>query len=377
MQNLLNSRHTAAALLVVLALIAYGTAANTARVSIGWSIPVGPVRSLALSPCGHYAAAVSGDGHVSLYDPSGMRCYSTRLLKIDSAVVSPDGKFTLAYSRMDRGNPFITILDGGGRVYWKMKVSGAVWSADACRSKDGARFAVGTGDRRIYVIDIGRGHKRYRRWRVAGTVVSVGLDRDGEKITFGAWQESVIGCGTARGKRIWESDVVDSASLHFVRTLEASDRALVRSVPNKVGGEGVIAMYDAEGDIIWQTKANPSGETRVLASPNGRYVCLGRETLIEHKGKCMRERHTVLLDSRGRRLWEKGSLFFPASPILVSSTGVVLVSDGKNGLFIISRSGDIEPSVKLGAPIHCSIASRDGSRVLVHCVNGKLCMIRT
>ena len=95
-----------------------------------------------------------------------------------------------------------------------------------------------------------------------------------------------------------------------------------------------------------------------------------------HKGKSMPEKHAVLIDQRGGRLWEKGSPFFQAGPVLVTDTGFVLLSDGKNALFAVSPSGEMQRCWKIPAGIEQSAASRDGSRLLLKCHDGMVYVLR-
>lgn len=347
--------------------------AKPSKVSLAWRAHMGDVRFISFASGGQYFCAITKGGGLSVYSASGRKCYEVKAPGVDRVVLSPDASRAMGYSYLDSANPNLTFFDSKGKVMWKMAVSGAVWSADACRTDDGCRFAAGTGDSRVYVMDIGRWRRSYRWWRAPGAVVSLNLDRGGEEAVLGTWQESMIVRCAISGRKLWETGV-DTASRSYVQLLDATDRAFVRCEPNRRASDGLFAVLDAHGSSIWQGKISAAEKTRVLPSPNGQYVCLGQVSTIKHKGKSMCEKHAVLLGPSGERLWEKGSLFFQADPLLVTSGGEVLLSDEKNSLFILRRNGDLQPLAKLPAPVRSSAASRDGSRLLLHCSDGSLCM---
>jgi hypothetical protein len=253
-------------------------------------------------------------------------------------------------------------------------VEGAVWSADAHGDADDATFVAGTGDRYIYVIELGRHRKRFQRFRTAGAVTSAAIGPDGREITFATWQRSTISRITMRGRRVWQIDA-EPASIHSVEALSSPDRVLVRGVPNRPGVDGEFCMLDEAGNEVSRGTISVQDGTRVIAAPNGRYVCLAQDRPIEHKGKSVRERHAVLLDAAGRTLVDKGSLFFEADPLLVTGQGAVVMAGAKNGLFTMTASGKLEKAGKGPAEIRRCVCSRDRTHALVECAGGKLVML--
>lgn len=334
-------------------------------------IDVGLVRSVSFSPCGRFFSTVKNDGTVTVHTSSGRQLFSVKVPDATDAVLSHDGRFALAYSRLDPTNGNLTFLDSQGRVCWQLQVAGAVWSADAYSTDRGARFVVGTGERYIYVIDIADKRRNFRRWRVPGAVTSVVFTAQGDHIIYATWQDSVIGRCTLRGGNIWQQDA-ESSSLHYIERLERADRILVRAVPNRFGTDGSYMLLDGAGERISNGELSADENARVLAAPNGQYLCIGVDKLIRHKGKSMRERHAVLLDASGNVLCEKGSPFFQADPILVTTRGYVLLSNPKHEIFTMSPTGHLKSSLKLSSAISRMVASRDGSRLLLQCRDGSL-----
>jgi hypothetical protein len=289
-------------------------------------------------------------------------------------VVTDDGRYAMAYSALDPANRSLTFLDSTGRVCWKVNVVGAVWSADALGRPDGGTFVAGTGERYVYVIELGRHRRRHRRWRADGAVVSASIDPRGREVTYGTWQKSGVARATLRGRRIWEADARPT-DLSYVEALHSSDRVLVRGVSNRPGAGGEFAMLDVRGETVSRGAMAPLEASRVIAAPNGRFVCIAQNKLISHKGKSLRERHAVLLDSAGQTICDKGSLFFQAEPLMVTSDGVVLLTSGKRALFTMTPSGKLATAVTVPAPVERCYPCRDGHSALIQCRGGRLCLL--
>jgi len=344
------------------------------RFKIAWERTVGPLKWLSYSPNGGAFCALTAEGDLSVYSSDGAKRYTVRFPDVTAAAVADGGRYAMVYSERDSSRPVLTFLDSAGRVYWKLVVAGAVWSADACGDGKQATFVAGTGDRYVYVIELGRHRKRFRRFRTPGAVTSAAIDPDGREVTFATWQRSAIGRATLRGRRVWQIDR-EPASIHRVEALLSPDRVLVRSAPNRPGVDGEFALLDEAGNEVSRGTISAQESTRVLAAPNGRYVCLAQERLIEHKGKSVREKHAVLLDAGGRTLVDKGSLFFEADPLLVTGQGAVLLACARNAVFTMTASGKLEMSAKAPARIKRCVCSRDGTRALIECAGGKLVML--
>ncbi|MCE5198982.1 WD40 repeat domain-containing protein [bacterium] len=345
------------------------------KVALRWKTSVNGIRHMSFSPSSHHLCIITDTGETLYNTSTGSMLYTTTIPDVDQFILSPDANYAIAYSAMDSANTTCTLIDSNGRVCWKMDVGGAIWSADACKVDGGARFVVGTGSKRVYIIDISHDKKRYQRWRAPGAVVSVSLDPAGERVVVGTWQKSKVQCRSIDGDRIWELDA-DSANLVHVQHLHSADRIAVCSQPNKRSIDGAFALIDVDGNPIWQGAIDASGKCRVYFSPDGRYVCLGRSNLIRHKGKSTFEKHAVLLDVQGNQLWDKGSLFFQINPLLVTSAGEVLVCNEKNELFVVNGAGNPQPSIRIPSAIVESVCSRDGSLCALRCANGVVYMLR-
>ncbi|MHB9037442.1 MAG: WD40 repeat domain-containing protein [Armatimonadota bacterium] len=353
---------------------AEATAAPT-KLRVAWEAQVGVLKDLAFAPGGKYVAGVTADGVITAYTSRGIKCYSLDVPGADRIVLSPDGSFSMAFSQLDRSNATCTFIDSRGRVCWDLNIRGAVWSADSCCTKNGARFVVGTGEKRVYVIDIGAHGKRYKWWTAPGAVVSIAVHPGGESVFLGTWQESFVERRSIDGRCLWSADA-DRSVLPHVEMLNFSDVVSVRYSPNRRSADGAYELIGKQGQVAFRGTTDSSERTRVLFDPTGKYVCLGCAETIQHKGKSMVEKRTLLRDSSGKQLWEKGSAFFQTDPILVTARGEVLLRDGNNDLFIASSSGRLEPALKLpGKLVRCA-SSCDGSVSAINCSNGKLYVLK-
>lgn len=344
------------------------------QVSVAWKVRAANLVHLDLTPNGRFACVVTGTGRVSVYNSVGKLFYSATVPGANRALLSPDGKHAMAYAHLDPTHSELIFLDSQGKELWKTSAGGAVWCADACAMGQGTRFVVGTGKSCIYVYDLSDTGRRYKWWRADGAVVSVNLFPNGESVLYGTWQSSMICRADIAGKTLWRRDM-DSTHLHYLHMLNVSDRLILRSVPNKRGADGVFHVTDGKGATLWQGEISATTRTKVISSPDGRYVCLGSVKTIEHKGKSVSEKHAVMYDENGRRLWEQGSMFFHVQPLHVSSEGEALLVDSKGALFVVQRDGALKAGEKLPGSVLRSMQSRDGSAVLLECSDGSICKL--
>lgn len=339
-------------------------------IRIEWSIPAAKLRSVRFSSLGDYLCTVSKDGEVTCYGSSGSKSFATQIAGATDAVTAPDGSFTLVYAKRDRANTELLFLDSAGEVKWRMDVGGSVWSADAGCCDAGACFAVGTGDRRIYIVTIGDSTRRYRRFRTPGVVTSVALAASGKDVFCGTWQDSAVRRYSLTGRERASLDA-ESHELQYVQSLADSDRILVTSRANRSGGDGEAVLMESNGYELSRYALDASQSMRAIASPDGLFVCIGCNRAILHNGKPMPERHAILYDCNGRKLWDKGSVLLQMTPVLVARGGFVVAGDSRNTLYVVNPAGEIKKACKLPAAMLGSVASGSGCRALVRCVDGR------
>jgi len=344
------------------------------QVKIAWKRNSPDLSYFAFAPGGRYFYTAARGGKLSVYSADGKPYYSTTIAGCDRLALSPNAGWALAYKCLNPADSTIVFLDSQGHAFWKTSVTGAVWSADVCAIADGARFVVGTGKRCAYVYDLTKTGRRYKWWRTPGVVVSINIDPNGNNVSYGTWQDSAIARANIDGSELWRRDL-DAASLHYLQALDSSDRMLLRSVPNCRAADGEFCVLDASGGVVWRGELNAASRARVICSPNGRFVCLGLVQSMEHKGKSVCENHAALYDESGKKLWEKGSMFFQAEPLAVTSSGEAILTDARGGLFIVRGKGELESSVKLPGSVVRSTQSHDGSALLVQCSDGNLCKL--
>jgi len=341
------------------------------RARLLWSTAANVLRSAAFTATGNHLCLVRPDGSVTLYTRSGARLFSTIVDKATAALPTPDLTRTIVYSRKNPTHREITFLDSAGRVDWRTTVAGAPWCADGAEVDGGARFAVGTGSGHVYLFDVGAGRKRYRRWRAPGVVVSIAIDSTGKGVTFGTWQRSTVSRMNSKGRVLWRADL-NRSELQQVAALAVESRVFARGAPNAAGASGTYRVMSGSGRTIHSGKTAAGASGVAICSPNASYLCLGDSKAIRHKGKSALEESAELIGPSGRRIWRKGSIFFPARPLMVTSRGTVIVSDGKQGILAIDSAGSIRTLLKMPCAVAGSIAARNGSALALRCSDGRL-----
>jgi len=335
-----------------------------------WSIPAAGVENVGFSRSGDYLCTVSKDGEVSCYDASGRRCFTVTVPDATDVAIAPDGSFTLVYATRDKHNSRLVFVDSEGKLDWQMNVAGAIWSADANCTDDGACFAIGTESKYVYVVSLSRRSKRYRRWRAPGVVTSVALDQECEHVLSGTWQDSTIRSSSLTGREELRIDA-DPADMQFVQAMADSNRLFVRSRADGENANGEAVLLENNGYELSRYPLDASQAARAIPSPDGLFVCIGSLNAIQHSGKSVHERHAALYDFAGRRLWDKGSMLLQINPILVAQNGFVLVGDGKQGLYMITPVGEIKQVCKLPATMLDWVVPSSGSCALIRCADDK------
>lgn len=343
-------------------------------ISLVRTIPAPRIKSVGFSPTSNHFFVTHKDNSFEVYSPSGGRKWAGKLPELASGVLSAKGDYLMAYSDRNPADSNLTFIDSSGATFWQMRVDGAVWCADSC-SEDGTdRFVVGTGKGFVYVIDIGPKTRKYRRWRMPGAVVSLGVDATGKQVFAASWQKSAVRLASLAGQKKWETQA-QADGIQRVRPLVASDRVMVEFEPLDARKDGTFEVLDGSGKKLFGGVTSVDEKTTVFASPSGRFVCCGVCKLITHKGKAMRERHAVLMDESGRVMWEKGSPFFQTEPLAVTRSGYAIISDGKKSIFLVSPGGEMRPSHKIAAAVRGCVASRDGSKLLLDCIDNTLVLL--
>ncbi|MCE5315294.1 MAG: WD40 repeat domain-containing protein [Armatimonadota bacterium] len=346
-----------------------------AKLSVVMKAHIGALKYLTFAPGGRYVAGIADNGKIIAYTSRGVKCYSTQVAGANRVALAPDGSFGIVFSRLDPSNTTCVFIDSQGHTRWKKKLRGSIWCADSCCTDGGTRFVIGTGKKRVYVIDIGERRRRCRWWRTPGAVVSVDVDAEGKDVILGTWQNSTVQRRSIRGRRIWSMDVDDSA-MPMVERLVSSDRVCVRYISKSRSANASFDLIDTNGRIASSGTIDSRKKSRVLFSPSAKYICTGSVQTILHKGKSMTQKRTTLQECSGKRIWEKGSVFFQAEPIMVSARGDVLMQDGNNTLFIASASGSLEQTIKLSAKMLRNAMSQDGSLCGVNCSDGNLYVLK-
>lgn len=330
------------------------------------------VRALQCSPNGAAFSIVTGDGWLGVYTSRGKLKYLVMLPDVTSALPTDDAGYLAAYSERDPSRPVVLFLDHSGRLEWKLNVKGAVWCADVFGDSCGATFVVGTGEGYVYMIELGPHRKRFRRFRVPGAVTSVVIDPENQSVVFSTWQRSSIGRYTLRGRRVWLVNA--RPELIYRVSLTGSSDTVVAYGRLFRSGVGCRLWVIRGGTVLWERDISSQHQpvSDVVFSGNGDYFCLARQSTIKHKGKTVKEQRAVLMDTSGKTLVDKGSLFFSAVPLAVNVDGGVLLCGNSRGLFSMNSAGKLEKIAGLPSRIVRVAVSKNGRLILVECEGGIL-----
>ncbi|MGQ9764332.1 MAG: hypothetical protein ACUVRI_05555 [Armatimonadota bacterium] len=332
----------------------------------------GPVRTLQCSPNGGAFSIVTGDGGLGVYTSRGtLKCWVI-LPDVTSALPTDDAGYLAAYSERDPSRPVIFFFNYFGKLEWKLQVKGAVWCADVFGDSCGATFVVGTSAGYIYVVELGSDRKRFHRFRVPGAVTSVVINPDSQSIVFATWQRSSIGRYTFGGRRVWLMDA--SPELIYRVSLTRSPDTVVAYGRPLRSGVGLRVMVIRDKTVLWESDISSQYQavSDVVFSGNGDYFCLACCSTINHKGKTVKEQRAVLMDTSGRTLVDKGSLFFSAVPLAVTEDGGVLLCGNGRGLFSMNCVGKLEKIGDLPSRIARVAVSKNSRLLLVECEGGIL-----
>jgi hypothetical protein len=194
------------------------------------------------------------------------------------------------------------------------------------------------------------------------------IDRTTKDVTYTTWQSSVIEHSTITGSNIWTVKT-DPTRLYYLHQITRSRKVFACSLPGNDEDGAKYELYNSLGKPVFRGLLDTAEDESIKISPTGDFLCISSKKMIKHKGNFMRENHVILIDNSGNKLWEEGSPFFRPSVTLMTGNGFVILCDGKNSLFTVNVEGDLKPSIKLPSKINDSVASPNGSQILLR--NGK------
>ncbi len=266
-------------------------------------------------------------------------------------------------------------------------VEGAVWNV--ALSRDGSKAVIGTGQRYVYVIPVAPGGPQApqpaARWRTPGIPDSVALASAEPLALLGTWQDAGVSAFALDGTVRWRHDEPEPARLYSVCLSRDGSTAVGASAHGPRESDARLHVWDAAtGRPLW-TRDLEGFHPRALITRRGQFVAVTYVRTLSYRTGDAVERKLVLFDRRGRRLWEKGGVYFSPELVALSSDGRRLtVTDGASTLYTLDAGGRIlsylrlPPNPKTGArpAIREAIATPDGEHLLVRRGDGQITLLK-
>lgn len=363
------------ALLLIFALIAsfHVLSQNPESISIQWKQQVKLPVCLAMSQDDRFYGAVDKEGNVQFYDQGGHLLWNKNVEGATDVMIAKNGESVLVYSRLNPIYQEVCFFRGDGRPMWTHRVDGSVWSGAV--SPDGMYAAVTTGKGFLYAYRPDPNHPRYRRWRLDGIGHCVTFSPDNRRVIAGTWQKSGLACYDVDGTFLWRR--MHDTDRQYELEISADGKRILGILPGRQHDPKMeIHFWDSEGNLLW-THPLDAFDGHALVSPESQYVAISYAGYLAEHGSRILQRKVAVYKADGKLLWQKGGLFFGPHLIALSPSGSsVIVSDGEKSLYNIDKNGRILSKLTLGGAIRKTICSEDGNRMLVYCDDGCLYLIR-
>lgn len=331
-----------------------------------WKKPVQPISSIAVSPDGKFSITIGPADLVTCRDANGRIIWQVEVDHATDAVISAGGTMAMVYSAMNPAEEYVTFISPDGSVRWRHKVSGSVWCGTVAEQEP--LFAVGTGERWVYVYSVDEDRKRYARWRLPGVVTSLAFLPDGERIAYGTWQESSLGISQIDGTGVWQQPG-DPDKLYSVSVTGAGRHLLAVGTPNRRLPVAVASLYTVENSLVW-TLSLDGLDVTARVSHLGYTTAFSYKKLITQKDKQVAARYVSLVGRRGTEAWEKGGLFFQPQLAAITRDGLLVHDD--RSLYGLDLTGKVSSMLKLPATVRLCRTDSAGSRAVIYCGDGNL-----
>jgi WD40 repeat protein len=349
----------------------HGASSGTQPITVAWKRSISKPVGFAMASGGRFFAVVDRDGNVRFLDASGNTIWSTRVEGATSVLIAKNGQSLLIFSKL---NPLFTdvyFYKGDGRLLWKHHVDGTIWCGAV--SPDGARAAVTTSKKYIYVYKPDPRHPKFHRWLLDGIGHSATFTPDNQDVVIGTWQKPELVCFTIDGDLQWKTKH-DSENQYQIQ-VSADGHSILGTLPGAPESPKIqMCLWNSSGSLMW--KQDIVGfDGRALVSPQSQYAAISFARKVSANSK-MLERKVAVYKASGDLWWEKGGLFFGPRLVALSPTGSsVIVSDGDRHLYNIDKSGRILSKLALSAALQDEMSSDDGRIILAYCSDGSLSLI--
>lgn len=345
-------------------------AAETALPSVilttNWKIPVKPLTAASVSPDGRFIVTIGPEDTVTCRNAQGKLIWQTQVKHATHGLISSGGSVAMVYSWMNPAESHVTFIARDGSVRWHQKVTGAIWCAAVAQND--SLFAVGTGEKWVYIYSVEEYRKRYARWRLPGVVNSLAFFPDGKYVAYGTWQNSSVGVSELDGTKIWQQPG-DPDKLYSVSVSAAGKHVLAVGVPNRRLPNAVVSLYTVENNLLW-TRTVDGLDVRGDILNLGYGAALSYKKVITQKDRDVAGRYISLVSRSGGQQWQKGGMFFQPQFIAFTREGMLVHDD--RSLYGLDLSGKVTSMLKLPATVRFCATDSAGRSIVVYCGDGNL-----
>jgi len=347
-------------------------AARNEAISVRWQRKVNQPQSLTISPGAQFFGGADKDGTVRLYDDRGKVLWTKRVEGATDVLIARNGQSILVYSRLNPVHRTVRFFRRDGRELWEHEVEGSVWAGAV--TPDGQYAAVTTGEKFVYLYTPHPTNPSFRRWRLQGIGHCLTFTPDSKSLVAGTWQDSTIARYELDGSPKW---ILGQESERQYELQTSGDGKHILGVRPSTQHTPLaeICLWDSAGKGIWR-KTLEGFDVAARISPQSKYVAVSYATILSHKNTEIIERKVAVYSADGKLVWEKGGLFFGPRLVALSPTGdSVIVSDGNRSLYNIDRRGRILSKQTFKSTIKTAVSSEDGRRILLYCQDGWLYLL--
>ena len=303
---------------------------------MAWSRPLERGVALSVSPEGERVLAADAAGQVRCYDGRGSLLWERRFEGVDSLATGRRGGRTLAYTTRHPLFRRVFFLNDAGESLGAPELPAPIESAVV--SPDG-KFAVVVADRLAVFYSRGPKGLRHR---------TVSLPEVPGQMQLGPGDSIYVTCEKARcvmrvksnRKVLWRRPLRKTA----LRTISASEDGRLLAIGTDEPADQVgVRLIDSNNRERWAL-TRPGRAARVRLSPAGTAVLLAYEHKVEHEERSRFERRLTYLRVTGNgewveETWTKGGAYTAPMYVSVARDGewVVALDAQQPGAFGVRR----------------------------------------
>lgn len=358
------------------------------RWEIVWTRPTPQLAAMDIAADGS-VAWVDRNGSVRGMNARGQTLWQSPPLRGVNRLIAVPGGRVLAYAWLNPMRSSLTVLSPKTAFKRPLscRVEGAIWNAAV--SADGSRALVGTGQRYVYVFPLSTpladAPPPGVRWRTPGIPESVAVASAQSLALVGTWQDpGVWGFGLDGTPRLQHEEAEPDRSYRVCLSRDGKT-AVGISAKGPKDTRGRLHVWDTDtGRLLWKLDLEGS-QPKALVTRHGQFIAVAYRKKHAYRVGETVERKLALFDRRGRRLWEKGGLFFSPQLVALSAMGErltvmdrgsILYTLDTDGVFISKLRLPVNPKTDAPPTIREVVAAEDGAYLLIRRGDGQITLLK-